>query len=200
METFQRDEGLSHHPDLCFNEGVYHERYVVTLLPQPQSQQDPGRKNWNIPSRQGSSVLCLDINCSTEQVASFDIKTLVDGTTEISVSHPGASTPFFKASVKSIPVISSLSIRSSTSILGKYFTLIQPPLPAGDESEEVATSQWASLTPVLAGSTSLRTMTPGLAGKVGDGAGFPAVAPWSIAFAMENLDMEFGTPTLHDAI
>ncbi|KAJ7512838.1 hypothetical protein B0H11DRAFT_2213395 [Mycena galericulata] len=143
-----------------------------------------GRKNWNIP----------------KQVANFEIHTTPRGITEISVSHPGASTPFFKASVKAIPVISSLSIPSSTAILGNYFSLMQPPLPAGEQSEELATSQWAHLIPVLKGSTSLRKMEPGLAGKVGDGVGFPAVAPWSIAVSMENLDMEFGIPTLQDTI
>jgi len=143
-----------------------------------------GRKNWNIP----------------KQVASFDIKTRSSGATDISVSLPGALSPFFKASVHSIPVLSSLSIPTSTSLLGKYFGLMQPPLPAGPESEEVATTQWASLTPVLKGSASLRKLVPELDGKVGDGAGFPAVVPWSIGFTMENLDMEFGVATMHDGV
>ncbi|KAJ7691619.1 hypothetical protein B0H17DRAFT_1063064 [Mycena rosella] len=143
-----------------------------------------GRKNWNIP----------------KQVASFDIKTAADGTTTISVSHPGVSTPFFKASVKSIPIISALSIYSNTSIVGKYFMLVQPPLPAGEAPEEVATSQWATLVPVIKGPVSLRRMTPALAGKVGDGVGFPAVTPWSFAFCMEKLDMEFGIATMQDAV
>ncbi|KAJ7126190.1 hypothetical protein C8R44DRAFT_781303 [Mycena epipterygia] len=143
-----------------------------------------GRKNWNIP----------------KQVANFDITTTSDGTTNISVSHPGSSTPFFKASVNSIPVLSSLSIPSNTSIVGKFFMLMQPPLPAGETPEEISTGQWAALTPVIKGSTSIRKLTPGLAGKIGDGAGFPAVAPWSIAFSVENLAMEFGVPTLQDAV
>ncbi|KAJ7485614.1 hypothetical protein FB451DRAFT_1554492 [Mycena latifolia] len=143
-----------------------------------------GRKNWNIP----------------KHVANIDISTASDGTTTISANHPGTSAPFFKASTKSISVLSSLSIYSSTSLLGKFFTLVQPPLPAGEKPEDVATSQWATLTPVLKGSTSLRTMTPGLAGKVGDGVGFPAVAPWSIAFSMDDLDIDFGTPVMQDAV
>ncbi|KAJ7167415.1 hypothetical protein C8R43DRAFT_985228 [Mycena crocata] len=143
-----------------------------------------GRKNWNIP----------------KQVASFDIRTTPDGSTDISVGHPGAPQPFFKASVKSIPILSSLSIPASSSILGAYYMLMQPPLPAGEAPEEVATEQWASLIPVLKGSTSVRKMTPGLAGKVGDGAGFPAVTPWSIAFSMENLDMECGISAFHDTV
>ncbi|KAJ7728955.1 hypothetical protein DFH07DRAFT_850672 [Mycena maculata] len=143
-----------------------------------------GRKNWNIP----------------KNVAHFDIKTASDGTTEISVGHTADSAPFFKVSVKPIPVISSLSIHSSTSTFGSYLGLMQPPVPAGETPEAVATTQWSALTPVFAGSTSLRSMTPGLAGKIGDGVGFPAVTPWSIVAAIENMDMEFGIPTLHDTV
>lgn len=143
-----------------------------------------GRKNWNIP----------------KHLADFDISTTSDGTTTISVSHPGTSVPFFKASTKKIPVVSSLSIHSSTSVFGKYFGLVQPPLPVGEVPENVGTSQWAALTPILRGSTSLRTMTPGLAGKAGDGVGFPAVAPWPIAVSMENLDVEFGEAVMQDGV
>ncbi|KAJ7634945.1 hypothetical protein FB45DRAFT_478174 [Roridomyces roridus] len=144
-----------------------------------------GRKNWNIP----------------KQVANFEINTSSDGTTNISVSHTGSSTPFFQASVQPITLLSSLAIRSSTSILGSYFSLMQPPLPAGTEPEVVETTEWASLTPVLRGATSLRKATPGLSsGKVGDGLGFPAVAPWSVAFLMEDLDIEFGVPTMQKEI
>ncbi|KAJ6588678.1 hypothetical protein B0H19DRAFT_1205969 [Mycena capillaripes] len=143
-----------------------------------------GRKNWNIP----------------KHIAGFDITTRSDGVTDISVGLPGASSPFFKASFKPITILSSLAIPTSTTLLKNFFALMQPPLPAGEESEEVATDQWAALTPVLKGSTSLRTLVPGLNGKVGDGIGFPAVVPWSIGFAMENLKMDFGVPTMHDAI
>ncbi|KAJ6595599.1 hypothetical protein DFH09DRAFT_1135078 [Mycena vulgaris] len=157
---------------------------LVSYSDSPVESTMNGRKNWNIP----------------KHFANFNITSASDGTIDISVSHPGASTPFFKASVKSIPVVSSLSIPSSTSILGKFFMLMQPPLPAGAAPEDVATDQWAALTPIIKGSTSLRTMTPGLEGKVGDGAGFPAVAPWPIAFFMENLNMEFGIAVMHDTV
>ncbi|KAJ6612707.1 hypothetical protein B0H10DRAFT_2051590 [Mycena sp. CBHHK59/15] len=144
-----------------------------------------GRKNWNIP----------------KQVASFDIKTESDGRTDITVSHPGAPAPFFKVSIRSIPVLSALSVPTSTSIFGKFTLLVQPPLPAGDEPEEVCTSaQWATLVPALKGSASLRKLTPGLDGKIGDGVWFPAVVPWSVGLTMENLDMEFGIPTWYDGM
>ncbi|KAJ7754591.1 hypothetical protein B0H16DRAFT_1722771 [Mycena metata] len=143
-----------------------------------------GRKNWNIP----------------KQVANFDIKTGSDGTTEISVTQPNGSSPFFKASIKSIPILSLLSVPSNTSIFGSYYTLIQPPLPAGENPEDVATHQWASLIPTLSGSTAFRKLVPGLGGKVGDGAGFPAIVPWSIGFVMDNLALDFGIPTTYDTV
>ncbi|KAJ7037981.1 hypothetical protein C8F04DRAFT_1090913 [Mycena alexandri] len=143
-----------------------------------------GRKNWNIP----------------KQIANFDIKTGSDGTTDISVTQPNASSPFFKASIKSIPILSSISVPSNTSILGSYYKLMQPPLPAGENPEDVATHQWASLIPTLSGSTTFRKLVPGLDGKVGDGAGFPAIVPWSFGFGMENVTLGFGIPTAYDTV
>lgn len=124
-------------------------------------------------------------------MASFDIRDS-HGTTTIAVSSPGAPTPFFKVSVNNIPVLSSLSLPTSTSIAGSLFELVQPPLPAGEKAEEVATAQWVTrLAPLIKGSTSLKRQTPGLGGKVGDGVQFPAVVPWSIVFAMQNMTMDF---------
>ncbi|KAJ7640765.1 hypothetical protein DFH06DRAFT_1334488 [Mycena polygramma] len=143
-----------------------------------------GRKNWNIP----------------KSVASFNIKTGPNGETNIAVSHPGASSPFFKASFTPISLLSSLSIYASTSIAGNFFSLVQPPLPAGEQPEEVATDQWVAFRPPVKGSASVRGMVAGLDGKVGDGVSFPAVAPWSIGFTMKNLSMEFVVPTMHDVI
>ncbi|KAF7360541.1 hypothetical protein MVEN_00785200 [Mycena venus] len=144
-----------------------------------------GRKNWNIPKR----------------IANFSIKPgSSSGATDISVSLPGASAPFFKASIKPITILSSLSVRASTSLLGSYFGLMQPPLPAGPEPEEIATTQWAALLPVLKGSASFRKLVPELDGKIGDGKGFPAVVPWSVGFTMENLDMDFGVSTTYDTV
>jgi hypothetical protein len=136
----------------------------------------------------------------TEQVADFDFRTESNGTTNFSVTHPGASSPFFQASVSPILVFSLLWIPFTTTILGKFFSLVQPPLPAGDQPEEVGTSQWAALTPVMKGSLHIVRVTPGLNGKVGDGVGFPAVVPWSVGTAWENVELDFGAPTLFDVI
>ncbi|KAF7316258.1 hypothetical protein MIND_00144400 [Mycena indigotica] len=149
-----------------------------------------GRRNWNIP----------------KHVAKFSITTDASQTTNIAVTHPNASAPFFKASVRRIPVLSSLSAPASTTLLGSYFSLMQPPLPAGPNPEDVATDKWASLTPTLRGSTSIHRVVPELesgtnAGKVvGDGQGFPAIVPWSTAFMMDHLVVDFGVPTFHGSI
>ncbi|EDR10384.1 uncharacterized protein LACBIDRAFT_325370 [Laccaria bicolor S238N-H82] len=62
--------------------------------------------------------------------------------------------------------------------------------------KKLGTSQWAVLTPVMKGSLHVVRVTPGLNGKVGDGVGFPAVVPWSVGTAWENVELDFGVPTL----
>jgi len=145
-----------------------------------------GRKNWNIP----------------KHVANFDIQTSPDGmATSISVTHPGSSSPFFKASVKPNSVLSSLAAPITTTFLGPYYSLMQPPLPAGPSPEDVDTETWAGLIPVMRGTASLRKLIPGLEErKVGDGKGFPALMPWTTALFVDNFDMEFGLPTFYDKV
>ncbi|CAK5274820.1 unnamed protein product [Mycena citricolor] len=132
-----------------------------------------GRRNWNIP----------------KLTADFVIDTSADGSTDIAVSQPGCTTPFFQATVRPIPVLSSLSIPSSTAILGQLLNLMQPPLPAGKNPEDVGTEQWANLTPALRGSLSVRKLIPV---KIGDGASYPQVKPWSLALVTDNLELDFG--------
>ncbi|KAJ7064948.1 hypothetical protein C8F01DRAFT_1128849 [Mycena amicta] len=147
-----------------------------------------GRRNWNIPKR----------------VANFSITSDSSGTTHISVTPSGSSTPFFKASVQRIPIVSSLRVPTSTKLLGSYYALTQPPLPAGPNPEDVSTDKWASLIPVMRGAASVHKLVPELDGGaqkvVGDGKGFPALAPWSVVLMMDNVDMEFGVPTFQDEV
>ncbi|KAF8651140.1 hypothetical protein AX16_004863 [Volvariella volvacea WC 439] len=140
-----------------------------------------GRKNWNIP----------------KQVADFDFKTGSDGITRLTVSLPGSSTPFFKATVSPIPLVSSLKIPFTTTILGKYYGLKQPPLPAGPNPEEVGTTEWAALVPVMKGWSYFASVSAEMdGGKLGDGVQFPAVASWRVAMCLEGLDLDFGVATL----
>ncbi|TFK38139.1 hypothetical protein BDQ12DRAFT_684030 [Crucibulum laeve] len=144
-----------------------------------------GRRNWNIP----------------KQVADFDYSPGTNGTTNFSVTLPGSSTPFFKASIKPIPILSSISIPATTTILGSYSKLIQPPLPAGDKPEEVSTTQWAELVPIMKGSVRMVSVVPGFeGGKVGDSIAFPAVQPWGVGTAMEGVDVDFGVSTFYDSL
>jgi len=153
---------------------------ITRIYVSTKESTENGRRNWNIP----------------KQVANFNIATQ-DGTTTITVTSPGASAPFFQVSVKPVPVISHLPIPFSTWILGQYFSLVQPPLLAGDRPEEVATTQWAALVPVMKGAVRLVTVSPGLQNnKVGDGEGFPAVVPWTVGAHIANVDLDFGVPTL----
>ena len=53
----------------------------------------------------------------------------------------------------------------------------------------------------MRGTASLRKLVPGLEErKVGDGKGFPALTPWTMALFVDNLDMEFGLPTFYDTV
>ena len=135
-----------------------------------------GRRNWNIPSEQIAPCLSrFGIHRILEHMAEFKIDSSDDGLTTIAVSHPGTPTPFFRVTVQPIPVISWLPIpfHSSTA-------LIQPPLPAGKNPEEVATTQWCQMPSTVKGILHAVWVMPGLEGSTGDGAGFPAVVPWSV--------------------
>ncbi|KAF5379202.1 hypothetical protein D9615_005927 [Tricholomella constricta] len=155
---------------------------ITRIYVSTKESTENGRRNWNIP----------------KQVADFDIKTH-NGTSVITVTHPGASAPFFQATIKPVPLLSYLPIPFNTHSLGQYFTLVQPPLPAGRRPEEVATTQWAALLPAMKGTARLASITPGIGGKVGDGEGFPALVPWSVGGHMADVDLDFGVPSLSDS-
>ncbi|TFK38138.1 hypothetical protein BDQ12DRAFT_723499 [Crucibulum laeve] len=139
-----------------------------------------GRRNWNIP----------------KQVANFDYTPAANGVMNFSVTLPGSSTPFFKASIKHIPLLSLLSLPSTNDGV-----LIQPPLPAGDKPEEVSTKQWTMLHSIMKGSVRLVRVLPGFEdGKVGDGVSFPAVQPWGVGTSMQRLDLDFGVSTFFDSL
>jgi hypothetical protein len=138
---------------------------------------------------------------STEHVAKFDYKSGSDGTTTFSVTLPDATEPFFKASIKPIPIVSRLSIPSTSKLLGQYFSLMQPPLPRGEKSEEVGTDKWAGLIPVVSGKAKVVKMVPGFEdGSVGNGVDFPKVRPWGTASMMQQVDVDFGIPTWSDTV
>jgi hypothetical protein len=123
-----------------------------------------------------------------EHYGIFDIVNKKKGSTTISVTHPGASSPFFKVTVKPVPVLSSVPFTFNSKILGKHPT-IQPALPTGEESEEVGTSEWVSMRSVMKGKFRLASITPKLEGKkFGDGVGFPAISPWAVGAWTEDLD------------
>ncbi|KAH8836016.1 hypothetical protein DL96DRAFT_1455222, partial [Flagelloscypha sp. PMI_526] len=135
-----------------------------------------GRRNWNIP----------------KQLADFKIEKQQDDSWKIEVAHPGSSTPFFKASMKPIPVLSLVRVPSSTSWFGSFFALSCPPIPKGEDPLEVGTDKWATLTPLLKGKASLVRFIPGLpSGKSGDGKGYPNVSPYGVGVALEEVVIDF---------
>lgn len=102
--------------------------------------------------------------------------------------------------MKDIPILSYLPIPFNSRILGKHSNLVQPLLPEGQKPEEVSTNQWAQLIPGMTGTMYLISLTPKLDGKVGDGAGFPAVVPWSIGVYMGNVNLDFGLASFSDTM
>lgn len=135
-----------------------------------------------------------------EQVATFQWSESTSGKT-VSVFHPGETTPFFKATIQSIPLVSAVACPMSTSILGKWTNLFQPPFPAGQAPEEVETDTWKSTLPVFRGKARVVKAVGALeGGKFGDGKGFPDVAPWSTGLCLENAMIDFGNPTIYDSV
>ena len=129
-----------------------------------------------------------------EHLAEFKIDSSDDGaTTTIAVSHPGIPTPFFRVTVQSIPLISLLPLPFSYS--GNF---ILPPIPAGKDPEEVATTQWCQSLITLKGVVRTVRVIPGLEGNTGDGAGFPAVVPWSVGGYVRECNVYCPPSTLFD--
>jgi hypothetical protein len=94
--------------------------------------------------------------------------------------------------MKPVPLLSSIPLPFSSKSLGKHPT-IQPALPAGEEPEDVGTTEWVSMRSVMQGKFRLASITPGLEGKqYGDGVGIPAISPWGVGAWTEELNhLEF---------
>ncbi|KAG6830381.1 hypothetical protein H0H92_001018 [Tricholoma furcatifolium] len=145
----------------------------------------PGRWKYN----DGSSGYL-----TPEAVADFQITTTSDGETTIKVSHPDANEPFFHVATKRVPLLSHIPIPFNTRLFGKYSCLIQPPLPQGEQAEQIATTDWRSVIPTFSGTAHLECIIPRMDGKVGDGKGFPAVLPWSVGVYSSKMICEFPDP------
>ncbi|KAG6830059.1 hypothetical protein H0H87_009409 [Tephrocybe sp. NHM501043] len=143
-----------------------------------------GRRNWNVP----------------KSVAEFSITTASDGMTTIMVTRPGASEPFFHVKTKPVPILHHIPLPLNTKLFGKYMTITQPPLPAREQPEEIATRQWASFFPTLKGLGRMECLYPQLDGKVGNGKDFPAVVPWSVGTYAPEVVGENGEAAFTDAM
>ena len=167
-------------------------------------------KNKNKNKQDGATGTCLvsyyhsahravdhETKPTSERLAEFKIETAADsGITSIAVFHPGDSIPFFKADVKPIPILSSIPLPYNSNLLTVGTSgVIQPPIPAGRNPEEVATTQWAQMPMKMTGMVRLVSVVPQLDGKLGDGVGHPAVVPWSIGgyVGAFNLDCPIAT-------
>ncbi|KAJ7579228.1 hypothetical protein C8J56DRAFT_339912 [Mycena floridula] len=156
---------------------------ITRIYVSSKSSMYNGRKNWNIP----------------KQFASFDYHETDAGVWSLSVTTPGSETPFFKVTVHPIPLLSAISFPFKSSILGSFIALVQPPVPKGELNEEAETSEWCSMIPVMTGGCRMLRIEPEIesaGGKktVGDGIGYPAVAPYRYGFALEGLGLDFGFP------
>lgn len=135
-----------------------------------------------------------------EHLADFNLQhDTTTGTWHLSASNPGSSTPFFKVSVNPITLISSISGPFTSKITGSFGRLVLPPLPQGDLTEVLGTTQWCALTPAMKGYIRFASVAAEIGGKVADGDGFPAVVTWSTAVCLEGVDFEFGVPVVKDS-
>jgi len=166
-----------------------------------------GRRNWNIPSKLAILLFpaLFMLFPKIEQLANFSIRPGPNSSTIFTVSLPSApDQPFFNAQVQPVSLLSSLSVPFSTSILGKYYAVMQPPLPenpSSEQPEEVGTNKWANLIPVLKGNIKVVKLVAGSEeGAIGDGVHFPKVKPWSVATEMNDLSLDFGVPTWFDEV
>lgn len=161
---------------------------VTRIYVSVKESTENGRRNWSLP----------------KQVANFSYRPGPYDTTLFSVSLPSSpDKPFFSASIKPIPLLSSVSILISTTILGKWFSFMQPPLPQGspENPEEVGTERWAAFTPTMRGKNRLVGVVPGFEdGTIGDGISFPKVKPRSVGAVAADLDIDVGVPVLFDNV
>ncbi|KAH8809521.1 hypothetical protein DL96DRAFT_1717048 [Flagelloscypha sp. PMI_526] len=144
-----------------------------------------GRTNWNIP----------------KELADFKIEKQPSGNWLIQVSRVNDLNPFFKVHTTRIPILSSIRVPTTTSLLGNMMRLSCPPIPAGDDPVEVATTKWCTLLPLIRGKARLVRFKAALNDdstqndKAGDGISFPDVLPWSIGAMLEDAIVMFPEPT-----
>jgi len=121
-------------------------------------------------------------------MAEFKIDSSDNGVTTITVSHPGTPNPFFRVTVQPITLISLLPLPFYSSMIPNG-SVVQPPLLAGKNPEEVATStEWRKMLPTMRGTLRFVRVMPGLEGSAGDGAGYPAIVGWSVGgYIHENI-------------
>ncbi|ORY60285.1 uncharacterized protein BCR38DRAFT_349990 [Pseudomassariella vexata] len=153
-----------------------------------------GRKNWNIP----------------KHLAQFEFRDLPDGSTNVKVyphdttgdpteANPN-HTPFFQATIKSVPWLPSFPFSLGwLPYIGVDVSIVQPPLPEGTGShkELVGTNQWCKIVPNQSGKTSLAWID--LSQRDDDGklhgqheSFWPGLGRWQLGIKMENTDIVFG--------
>ncbi|KAK7438626.1 hypothetical protein VKT23_017959 [Stygiomarasmius scandens] len=182
---------------------------TTIMLVSSQASTLNGRRNWNIPSQY---LQCLEqlqkFNDGIEQVASFQYKSLSNGSWSLSVSEVGEeSTPFFNVTVNPIPFISKIPIPFNSGLFGSMFSYAQPPLPQGPLPEEVGTDKWAFFKPNTTGWLHLVNIIPEIVSKdekrkkvVGNGINFPAVVPKGFGMCLEDMVIELGPSSWKDRV
>ncbi|KAJ2899564.1 hypothetical protein MKZ38_002997 [Zalerion maritima] len=106
-----------------------------------------GRKNWNIPKHLASFEFTDNPDGSvTVQVYPHDLHP----STDPAESKP-STVPFLTATMKSVPFVPSFPATTSLAgMIGMDISLVQPPLPEGNGSQDElpGTSDWARILPV----------------------------------------------------
>ncbi|KWU41787.1 hypothetical protein RHOSPDRAFT_36675 [Rhodotorula sp. JG-1b] len=162
-----------------------------------------GRKNWGIPKHRAN----FDFTSDPKDPSS----TLVRVSSPVPSSQP-ATTPFFACRLRDSALTPFCTPVSTTWLdhplaqkltRGYSASLLQPPLPAGDEAScaEVASSKTFLVKPISKGWSRLASIAPlphgnGGLPAYGDGIQFPQIEPWSkrLNFRMTEFEMQFPIP------
>ncbi|KAM5345307.1 hypothetical protein ACJ41O_011169 [Fusarium nematophilum] len=165
-----------------------------------------GRKNWNVPKHLAQFIWTNNPDGSTTvQVHPHDTNPSPDSSKEPSSPSP---VPFFQATFKPIPYTPSFPFHMTwASYLGVDPTLVLPPLPSGDGSQDElpGTDRWCSIVPQQGSSrcklgwfdvAQHRDEAGRLTGEFENF--WPGWTRWYIAVKMEDAVIKFGHPETWD--
>ncbi|EMC92857.1 hypothetical protein BAUCODRAFT_264299 [Baudoinia panamericana UAMH 10762] len=147
-----------------------------------------GRRNWNIPKH----LARFEFSAPPVAKGSSPPKQLT-----VSVYPPDSedanAKPFFRATFAPISYLPAFPL--STSYMPLDMTIVQPPIPAGEDSILCGTDKWVRFQTTFATSRAylMRATNEDDYGKVKQEGWWPRVKPWSTGFWLEEAVLDVST-------